>query len=64
MKPLSNQQPSGASGRTCLPVSRRGYLRAVGLGRVSVTGLDLDAAIQQEGTEVAVDLRAGRLEAD
>lgn len=40
-----------------LPLPRWGYLRSVGLWGVSVTGLYLDTAIQQEGTKVAIHLQ-------
>lgn len=40
-----------------LPVPSGGNLCSVGLWGVSVTGLYLDAAIQQEGTEVTINLQ-------
>lgn len=50
---------SGSSWCCCvwIPVPSWGYLGSVGLWGVSVTGLYLDTAIQQEGTEVAINLQ-------
>lgn len=44
-----------------LPVPCWGYLCSIGLWGVSVTGLDLDTAIQQEGTEVAIHLQTSQI---